>query len=61
MNALEMGGGGGGQSVGATTPKSMMMNSNLSSSATPKITKFSGVTGDVVSDSTSSGRCCIIM
>lgn len=28
---------------------------------TPKITKFSGVTSDVVSDSTSSRRCCIMM
>lgn len=28
---------------------------------TPKITKFSGVTSDVVSDSTSSRRCCTIM
>lgn len=28
---------------------------------TPTITKFSGVTSDLVSDSTRSRRCCIIM
>ncbi|KAG4066558.1 hypothetical protein HA402_007194 [Bradysia odoriphaga] len=38
-----------------------MMELNELNDQTPKITKFSGVTSDVVSDSTSSRRCCTIM
>lgn len=35
--------------------------SDLSSSSPPSVIKFSGITGDVVSDSTGSKKCCIIM
>lgn len=47
------------QMNGESSELSLLSNNNLE--IAPTITKFSGVTSDVVSDSTRTRRCCIIM
>lgn len=57
------GGGGAGTSSGVQSMELSLLSStnDLSESTAPTITKFSGVTSDVVSDSTRSRRCCVVM
>lgn len=56
-------GGAAGTSSGVQSMELSLLSStnDLSESTVPTITKFSGVTSDVVSDSTRSRRCCVVM
>lgn len=62
-----IGTGNGGSATGTNSgvqsmELSLLSSTNdLSESTAPTITKFSGVTSDVVSDSTRSRRCCVVM
>lgn len=57
LNSCNSISGIGGQSM----ELSLLSSNNDIHDPTPTITKFSGVTSDVVSDSTHSRRCCILM
>lgn len=49
--------------IGQSMEMSLLSSTNdlMHGDSAPTITKFSGVTSDVVSDSTRSRRCCIVM
>lgn len=52
----------GGNGINANYPiQPMELSLTSNELQTPSITKFSGVTSDVVSDSTRSRRCCSVM
>lgn len=52
---------GGNVSGAQSMEYSLLSSTNDLHETTPTITKFSGVTSDVVSDSTRSRRCCVVM
>lgn len=65
--SLVGGGGGGGDKSGISTLSSATGNGSLVMAAggdgmpSGTLNKFSGNTSDVVSDSTRSRRCCVVM